>query len=238
MSVSSTSVLRWCRCWLGGQGETRSGGLRARSNRTVEACCHGHPVERCSVARLADGTFRAGTATRFRRIVGVVAFARAGPVVVAAARVRFNAMTARTSQAAFAVNTPDDRCASAEFLRSAWTCSMIASPAAVRKIPGVLADPGHGGPGRPAESQCRGEDQPATTRHTREALSHSRPDRGPGAGLRIPGRGQQAPRPGRAGQRDVPAGRAVPGLHRSAVRRDGRAARAPPRPDHSPGGHR
>jgi hypothetical protein len=37
-----------------------------------------------------------------------------------------NAMTASTSQAALAVNTPDGRCASAEFFKSAWSCSMIA----------------------------------------------------------------------------------------------------------------
>jgi len=37
-------------------------------------------------------------------------------------------MTARTSQAALAVNTPEGRCARAEFFRSAWTCSMIACP--------------------------------------------------------------------------------------------------------------
>jgi hypothetical protein len=49
---------------------------------------------------------RAGTAMSLRRIVAVVALARAGPVVVAAARVRLNAMTAQTSQAAFAVKTP------------------------------------------------------------------------------------------------------------------------------------
>jgi len=48
--------------------------------------------------------------------------------MVAAARVRFNEITAHTSQAAFAVNTPEGRWASAEFFRSAWTCSMIAWP--------------------------------------------------------------------------------------------------------------
>lgn len=43
-----------------------------------------------------------------RRTVAVVAFARRGwPVRVAAARVRLNAMTARTSQAALAVNFPE-----------------------------------------------------------------------------------------------------------------------------------
>ena len=38
-------------------------------------------------------------------------------------------MTASTSQAAFAANFPEGRCASAEFFRSAWTCSMIGVPA-------------------------------------------------------------------------------------------------------------
>jgi hypothetical protein len=40
--------------------------------------------------------------------------------------VRLNAITASTSQAAFAVNIPDGRCARAECFRSALTCSMIA----------------------------------------------------------------------------------------------------------------
>src|SRR5665647_1976777 len=61
-------------------------------------------------------------------MVAVVALLIAGPARVAAARVRLNAITARTSQAAFAVNFPDGRWARAEFFRSAWTCSMIAWP--------------------------------------------------------------------------------------------------------------
>src|SRR5215210_2152274 len=62
-----------------------------------------------------------------RRIVAVVAFARAGILVrVAAARVRLKAMTAQTSHAALALKTPEGRWASAEALRSAWTFSMIA----------------------------------------------------------------------------------------------------------------
>jgi hypothetical protein len=63
-----------------------------------------------------------------RRIVAVVALATGVPARVAAARVRLNAITASTSQAAFAVNLPDGRWARAEFFRSAWTCSMIAWP--------------------------------------------------------------------------------------------------------------
>ncbi len=48
------------------------------------------------------------------------------PATVAAARVRLNAITAQTSHALFAVNFADGRCASAEFFRSALTCSMMA----------------------------------------------------------------------------------------------------------------
>ena len=70
---------------------------------------------------------RAGTVISFRRIVVVVARARAGAFVrVAAARVRLNAITAQTSQAALALNFPDGRWANAEAFRSAWTFSMIA----------------------------------------------------------------------------------------------------------------
>ena len=66
-------------------------------------------------------------AIRVRRMVAVVALASRGcRVRVAVARVRLNAMTASTSQAALAVNFPDGRWASAEFFRSAWTCSMTA----------------------------------------------------------------------------------------------------------------
>jgi hypothetical protein len=69
---------------------------------------------------------RAGTAISRRRIVAVVALASDGPVMVAAARVRLNAMAASTSQAAFAANFAEGRCASAAFFKSAWVCSMIA----------------------------------------------------------------------------------------------------------------
>jgi len=56
--------------------------------------------------RRAEDAILAGTLTSFRRMVAVVALARPAPAMVAAARVRLNAMTARTSQAAFAVKTP------------------------------------------------------------------------------------------------------------------------------------
>lgn len=63
---------------------------------------------------------RAGTAMSVRRTVAVVARARVCVLVrVAAARVRLNAMTAQVSHTALALNTPEGRCASAEFFRSA-----------------------------------------------------------------------------------------------------------------------
>lgn len=61
-----------------------------------------------------------GYGVRVRRIVAVVARARAFALVrVAAARVRLNAMTAQVSHTALALKTPEGRCASAEFFRSA-----------------------------------------------------------------------------------------------------------------------
>lgn len=63
-----------------------------------------------------------------RRVVAVVDLASVGPARVAAVRVRLNAITASPSQAELAANLPEGRCASAEFFRSEWTCSMIACP--------------------------------------------------------------------------------------------------------------
>src|SRR5690606_17487390 len=69
-------------------------------------------VGRCSYSLRAELAIRAGMLMSLRRIVAVLAQARQGALVsVAAARVRLNAMTAQTSQAAFAVNTPEGRCA-------------------------------------------------------------------------------------------------------------------------------
>ena len=59
--------------------------------------------------RRAEEATLAGTVMRVRRMVAVVAFASSEPVMAAAARVRLNAITASTSQAAFAVNLPDGR---------------------------------------------------------------------------------------------------------------------------------
>ena len=103
---------------LGGQGLTGSGGPQLWVNRRVHALCQGQAVGRCRVTRRAEVATRAGTAINFARIVAVVARARATPAMVAAVRVRLNAMTASTSQAALAVNFPEGRWARAEFLRS------------------------------------------------------------------------------------------------------------------------
>jgi hypothetical protein len=82
------------------------GGSRTRLNRSCQGSCQGHARGRCSVTRRADEAIRAGTVTSLRRMVAVVALASAGPVIVAAARVRLNAITASTSQAAFAAKAP------------------------------------------------------------------------------------------------------------------------------------
>ena len=69
-------------------------------NGSVHGSCQGQPVGRCSFSCLAEDAMRAGTMISLRRMVAVVALASDGPATFAAARVRLNAMTARTSQAA------------------------------------------------------------------------------------------------------------------------------------------
>ena len=109
----------WFACagfgWVG-QVVVGVGGPQTRANSWVQAVSHGHPVGRCTVTRRAEVAIRAGTAMSLRRTVWVVALARAGPVMVAAARVRLTATTARISQAEFAVNDPDGRWASVRAL--------------------------------------------------------------------------------------------------------------------------
>lgn len=100
-----------------------------RSLSRVQAVCQGQSRGRCRTVRRARVAIRHGVWISLRRTDPVVARASCEPfgaARVAAARVRLNAITARTSQAALAVNTPDGRCASDEFFKSAWTCSMIA----------------------------------------------------------------------------------------------------------------
>src|SRR4029077_6986134 len=95
---------------------------------SVQAVSHGQAAGRCRVTRRAEDAIRAGTVISLRRTVAVVDLASPVPARVAAARVRLKATTASTSQAELAAKDPEGRCASAEFFRSAWTCSMIACP--------------------------------------------------------------------------------------------------------------
>src|SRR5450830_1011715 len=87
----------------GGQVPAVVGGPHAWKNSSVQALAQGQPAGRCRCSRRAEVAIRAGTAMSLRRMVAVAALARAGPVIVAAAWVRLNAMTAQTNQAALAV---------------------------------------------------------------------------------------------------------------------------------------
>jgi len=84
--VSGASVVLGCAGWLGGQVADAGGGPQTLVKSCCQACCQGHPVGRCRVIRRAEDAVRAGTLMSFRRIVAVVARARLGPVMVAAAR--------------------------------------------------------------------------------------------------------------------------------------------------------
>ena len=101
----------WCQvfAWLGGP--------QTRVNSSVQAVSQGQVVGRCRVSRRAEDAIHAGTVMRVRRMVAVVALARGDPMILA---------TARSSHAAFATKRLEGTWARAEFLRSAWICSMIA----------------------------------------------------------------------------------------------------------------
>src|SRR5450759_5116218 len=71
----------------GGQVVAVAGGLQACLNSAVHSTDQGQRAGRCRCTRRAVELSRPGTAMSLRRIVAVVAFARAGPVIVAAARV-------------------------------------------------------------------------------------------------------------------------------------------------------
>lgn len=86
------------------------GFLRKRlPNKVFHAVSQGESRGRCKVRRRAEDAIRAGTVISVRRMVAVRALASAGPVRAAAARVRLNAITASTSQAALALNRPEGR---------------------------------------------------------------------------------------------------------------------------------
>ena len=91
----------------GGQVEAGGGGPQVASNRFVNAAAQGQVAGRCRCRRRALFTTRAATWIRRRRMVAVVALARPTPAMLAAARVRLNAMAAKVVQAALAVNFPE-----------------------------------------------------------------------------------------------------------------------------------
>lgn len=137
--ISCVGMLHWIFRIVGGQGSDQSGGDRhirrnMPSNNVIHGFSHGQPVGRCSVSlgrsRQSVGEPKSpfgGWCRCSLSPVPVLAFASAGSAVsVAAARVRLKAITAQTSHAAFAQKCADGMCASAEFFRSACTCSMIA----------------------------------------------------------------------------------------------------------------
>ena len=86
-----------------------AGGPQPWLNSWVHAVSQGQPVGRCKVSCRAEDAIRAGMWISLRRMVAVVVLARSGPAIAAAARVRLNAITARTSQAALALNFPEGR---------------------------------------------------------------------------------------------------------------------------------
>ena len=89
-----------------GQVESGGGGPQVASNRAVNPLAQGQVAGRCRCRRRAVVTTRAAAWIRRRRMVAVVALARPAPAMLAAARVRLNAIVARVVQAALAVNTP------------------------------------------------------------------------------------------------------------------------------------
>lgn len=79
----------------------------------------GQAVGRCKVSRQAEDAIRAGTVIRVRRMVSAGALAKDQPMIVAAARVRLNAIVASTSHAPLAAKRLEGRWARAEVFRSA-----------------------------------------------------------------------------------------------------------------------
>ena len=79
--------------------------------------CVGRAGDVGMMSRRAEVAIRHGTESACDVASAVVARARSDAARVAAARVRLNAITASTSQAALAVNTPDGRSARAKFLQ-------------------------------------------------------------------------------------------------------------------------
>ena len=111
MPVAGSRVLPVCPAfplWSGRWGGVVSQvGARVAWNSCCQACCQGQCSGRCMVSWRAERASRPGTAVSWVRIEPVVARAWKREARVPAARVRLNAIVARTSQALFAGNDPD-----------------------------------------------------------------------------------------------------------------------------------
>src|SRR3954447_13812963 len=123
LRVIPRAVLR-----LGDQEARAPGGPQALLNSRFQAVSQGQSRGRCMRSRRAVRASRAGMAIRWARIVAVVALAWNAEARAPAARVRLNAIIARTVQAELAANRPEGMCASGPPFRSAMTCSTIACP--------------------------------------------------------------------------------------------------------------
>src|SRR3954447_6886640 len=121
LRVIPRAVLR-----LGDQEARAPGGPEALLNSRFQAVSQGQSRGRCMRSRRVVRARRAGTAISWARIVAVVALAWNVEASAPAARVRLNAIVARTSQAEFAAKDPEGRWASGPALMSALTCSTIA----------------------------------------------------------------------------------------------------------------
>ncbi len=103
------NVIRWIQAeWSADADEQRGPGGS-----------QGQAVGRCKVSRQAEDAIRAGTVIRVRRMVSAGALAKDQPMIVAAARVRLNAIVASTSHAPLAAKRLEGRWARAEVFRSA-----------------------------------------------------------------------------------------------------------------------
>lgn len=91
-----------CAVWAGWSGLRVAGGSADAGEQLGPGGFPGQVVGRCRVSRRAEEEIRAGTVMRVRRIVAVLALAKEEPVIVAATRVRLNAMVASTSHAPLA----------------------------------------------------------------------------------------------------------------------------------------
>src|SRR5665648_433939 len=101
-------------------------GRQAAVNMACQACSHGQRRGRWMRSLRAERAMRPGTVMSWARIVAVVALAWNFEARVPVARVRLNAIAARTVHALSAANDADGMCASGPAFKSEEVCSTIA----------------------------------------------------------------------------------------------------------------